>query len=517
MICPNKSYAFLTFGFGFDGDTERDRSQFLMRTIQLPQLQFVRRAVLVLGCLMIAGCSAPKTKYSETASSTSPLTPESWKPSLIYLLEDPYPSLYVEVDAVVGCEPKDETLQALREFLTKYCNKPGGIKIAQSDTIPVENAREISEQALARLYIDGPNKDSDPESAFLYILFYDSTLSPLSDACNLLPHSKKKKSYATSNFYPAIYFNIRSATGYFRSKMSKYLLLHEAGHILGLVNKPSPIGHHCTDKTCLMYPTLYTERLLLGQQKKLCYQCEVDLTTDSKLPPLTAISFNGAVGVRAETNYYVLSLPGRLRIGSGRFTEDDYQTFATEIGKEADPKSNFRAVIKLSEAHEKDPIRLREFFDSIKTDQLYDVRVVATNAAPYYAARLAYNFGQYSEAVDGLYKTINDDPTVVSSLNLLAWIKATCPDATIRRGHEAIALAKRACDITRWKRPEHIDTLAASYAETGDFKNAVKFQEQALAIRELTNPTDGEMEERLSLYKQSKPFREMPKPSARLD
>jgi len=44
----------------------------------------------------------------------------------------------VEVDAVEGCVPKQAALEKLRDFLSKYCNKPDGIEILRSDVIPIE-------------------------------------------------------------------------------------------------------------------------------------------------------------------------------------------------------------------------------------------------------------------------------------------------------------------------------------------------------------------------------------------
>src|SRR5207247_224883 len=95
-----------------------------------------------------------------------------------------------------------------------------------------------------------------------------------------------------------------------------------------------------------------------------------------------------------------------------------------------------------------------------------------------------------------------------SSYNQLAWIRATCSDASVRNGKEAVSAASKTCELTEWKDWEFIDTLAAAYAEAGDFKRAIEFQQQALRTGNPSESEQKEMRERLSLYELSKPFRD---------
>src|SRR5262249_55579918 len=47
-------------------------------------------------------------------------------------------------------------------------------------------------------------------------------------------------------------------------------------------------------------------------------------------------------------------------------------------------------------------------------------------------------------------------------LNNRAWLRATCPDGSIRNGQLAIADAKKACELDNWILASRIDTLAAA-------------------------------------------------------
>jgi tetratricopeptide (TPR) repeat protein len=95
-------------------------------------------------------------------------------------------------------------------------------------------------------------------------------------------------------------------------------------------------------------------------------------------------------------------------------------------------------------------------------------------------------------------------------LNSLAWLRATCPEAEIRNGKEAVELALRACDLSEWKDWGVIDTLAAAYAEQGDFDQAIKYQKQVLQIGKASNEYD-KIKEHLALYEQHMPYREVAK------
>jgi tetratricopeptide (TPR) repeat protein len=99
------------------------------------------------------------------------------------------------------------------------------------------------------------------------------------------------------------------------------------------------------------------------------------------------------------------------------------------------------------------------------------------------------------------------DPTD-SAYNNLALLLAAAPDAGHRNGKEALELAGRACQLDGYMYYPLLSTLAAAYAESGDFENAVRWQEKAI---ELAPEKSGEeLQSRLALYQAGKPFRQKP-------
>jgi len=91
------------------------------------------------------------------------------------------------------------------------------------------------------------------------------------------------------------------------------------------------------------------------------------------------------------------------------------------------------------------------------------------------------------------------------SFNRYGWALATSPISAYRDGPTAILYATHACDLTSWKDAYALDTLAAAYAENGQFEEAAKWQTSALAL--LGNVERDEFEARLAMYRKREPYR----------
>ena len=100
------------------------------------------------------------------------------------------------------------------------------------------------------------------------------------------------------------------------------------------------------------------------------------------------------------------------------------------------------------------------------------------------------------------------EPDDSGVLNNLAWLLATSPDDVLRDGKRAIELARKACEGTTWKQPHIISTLAAGYAEAGDFAEARKYSQQAVESEDSSPEVKKQLEGELASYVAEKPWRE---------
>jgi tetratricopeptide (TPR) repeat protein len=116
--------------------------------------------------------------------------------------------------------------------------------------------------------------------------------------------------------------------------------------------------------------------------------------------------------------------------------------------------------------------------------------------------------GDYDKAIQDYDQVIRLDGNYSGGLNDLAWLLATCPEAKFRDGKRAIELATKVCDLTAWKEPAWFDTLAAAYAEGGQFEEAAKWQEKFLQSAKIPKAEVEGAKERLQLYRDMKPYRE---------
>ncbi len=90
--------------------------------------------------------------------------------------------------------------------------------------------------------------------------------------------------------------------------------------------------------------------------------------------------------------------------------------------------------------------------------------------------------GRYADGKRDLLEARRRDPDCAHSYASLAWYMATCPEPEVRNGKQAVAMALKAMELAgghpTWRL---CATLAAAYAENGEFDEAIRWQTEVLA------------------------------------
>ena len=110
---------------------------------------------------------------------------------------------------------------------------------------------------------------------------------------------------------------------------------------------------------------------------------------------------------------------------------------------------------------------------------------------------------RFGEVIRVLRERLARVPDNLSVALRLAWMLATSPEPDLRNGSEAVRLAERVYRTAGYNNPRALDVLAAAYAETGRFDEAVQKAQEALQLA--VSSGQGELgkriQGRLKLYK----------------
>ena len=117
--------------------------------------------------------------------------------------------------------------------------------------------------------------------------------------------------------------------------------------------------------------------------------------------------------------------------------------------------------------------------------------------------------GKLDEAASHYRRAVELGPDYIPALVGLASVLATANEENLRDGKEAVALAERACRLTRHTDAAAMAVLAAGHAENGQFPNAALVAERALqAARRVEKESLANwIEQELERYRQNKPSR----------
>jgi tetratricopeptide (TPR) repeat protein len=117
--------------------------------------------------------------------------------------------------------------------------------------------------------------------------------------------------------------------------------------------------------------------------------------------------------------------------------------------------------------------------------------------------------GNPSEAIQHYNKAVELAPKSIPALTNLAWLLATSQDASLRNGLKSLELAKQADRLVAGTNALVLRTVAAAYAENGEFEKAITTARSAMELAR-THGDDSlmtELDQQVALYELGMPFR----------
>jgi tetratricopeptide (TPR) repeat protein len=116
--------------------------------------------------------------------------------------------------------------------------------------------------------------------------------------------------------------------------------------------------------------------------------------------------------------------------------------------------------------------------------------------------------GRADEAITHYQKALQIKPNYLEVQNNLAWVLAVAPQALLRNGRQAVELALQANQLAGGENPIILRTLAAAYAEAGQFPEAVETAQRALQLAETQSNTAlaNAIRSQMKFYQAGSPF-----------
>lgn len=118
--------------------------------------------------------------------------------------------------------------------------------------------------------------------------------------------------------------------------------------------------------------------------------------------------------------------------------------------------------------------------------------------------------GQWKKALTDFSQALDRQPGFLRALNNIAWTLATADDSEVRNGRQALDLARALNERSGVRNAQFLETLAAAYAETGDFTRAVATAEQIPSMAKLSGEYEvaARNEKLIQLYRAGQPYRQ---------
>ena len=174
-----------------------------------------------------------------------------------------------------------------------------------------------------------------------------------------------------------------------------------------------------------------------------------------------------------------------------RFKENKPEVFLVHPGGPLWQHKDEWSIPKGEYTAEEEPLDAakREFIEEtgfeVPSGKMIELKPVKyPEAYLYRGASYARGFGNWAKAIKDYEMAIEIDPTSPEALNSLASILATCKEKKYRDGKKAVQYGEKALILLDKASDNNLkawsyDTLAAAYAETGDFDRAVLLESKA--------------------------------------
>ncbi|MDB6122379.1 MAG: repeat-containing protein YrrB [Pedosphaera sp.] len=188
-----------------------------------------------------------------------------------------------------------------------------------------------------------------------------------------------------------------------------------------------------------------------------------------------------------------------------------------KLGKLPESADHYRAVIQLrpdyADAHYK---LANVLLNSGKADEAAQYYNYALQKKPdfpeahYQMGVLLVAKKQTEPGLSHLREAVRLKPDWPEAVNNLAWNLAITSNQDLRDDPEALRLAEHAVSLTSRNDPSALDTLAAAYAQSGQFDRATRAAKRAVELAGEAGQKDlaTQIQARLRLYESQKPYRE---------
>lgn len=183
------------------------------------------------------------------------------------LAADQFPALELELVYMEGYEPSDKMLESLVEFLEKYTFKPEGIRLLLKE-IPAMNKETYTTEEIATIENDYRESYNEGNTISVFLLVVDGDFEKNEEDSFTIGAAYRNTSLVL--FGSQIEKNSGGIRRPSKSNLETTVVLHEMGHLLGLVNVGSEMvephedeayDHHCDNEDCLMYWAIETNSI----------------------------------------------------------------------------------------------------------------------------------------------------------------------------------------------------------------------------------------------------------------